>query len=639
MLSIKLSYNNEIRRVALPSVTAGGTPSIGLSELHALTKRAFFSQTQATPSDAELHYTWTDEDGDVITVSSDEELRFAITCLHVQDINVFKFQVAPKIHARDAAGTGAQALGNSNAPVNSAVHRGVTCDECGMSPIVGSRFKCSVRPDFDLCQGCESTATQPYPMIKLYDADQSPMAILVAMDDRLPHHPRFGHGFGRHGHGHKHGHRKGHHGRPDIPVQPAANHQDGDGKPAGISAPWRGRCALKSAFINAFDAFSEMANQSVPVSAPAPAPKEADNMKANADVVTTEQALIDEAVRASLEEDQQRQVLESSQTWGVAITDMEQQQQPAATTTAADAVVTTPAISAPISAPEPTPVVVQQVPVTIMKAVEPKPAMRFVRDVTFHDGTKVQPGSVFVKTWRVRNDGVAAWTEGTALVTAGGDILTAIDLSVPVPLAAPGEEIEISVTMTAPAATGRHTAYFRLQKDGVYFGQRLWADVRVEDVDPSWFVLDASQIDLAASGPASSLVINSSSQFSEIVKIPPVVEQQPEPASLPELVLSDPVIAPVIASSPVASSPAVAPTPVPAASSVSSNAADVAIDVWARVWAAELGVLAQMGFTDVAALVPVLQANIQVPAALSESKRVSPDAMQAVVLHVLGMSV
>ena len=41
---------------------------------------------------------------------------------------------------------------------------------------------------------------------------------------------------------------------------------------------------------------------------------------------------------------------------------------------------------------------------------------RFVKDVTFPDGTQVQPGSVFLKTWRIRNDGAYPWPEQVALV-------------------------------------------------------------------------------------------------------------------------------------------------------------------------------------------------------------------------------
>jgi len=36
----------------------------------------------------------------------------------------------------------------------SMVHSSVTCDGCGMFPLAGPRFKCSIRPDFDLCAKC-----------------------------------------------------------------------------------------------------------------------------------------------------------------------------------------------------------------------------------------------------------------------------------------------------------------------------------------------------------------------------------------------------------------------------------------------------------------------------------------------------
>lgn len=36
------------------------------------------------------------------------------------------------------------------------VHRGVTCNTCGVSPILGTRYHCTECADVDLCQGCES---------------------------------------------------------------------------------------------------------------------------------------------------------------------------------------------------------------------------------------------------------------------------------------------------------------------------------------------------------------------------------------------------------------------------------------------------------------------------------------------------
>merc|ERR1712070_623056 len=42
------------------------------------------------------------------------------------------------------------------------VHHNVICDGCDMNPIIGPRYKCSVRPDFDFCQKCEETKDHPH---------------------------------------------------------------------------------------------------------------------------------------------------------------------------------------------------------------------------------------------------------------------------------------------------------------------------------------------------------------------------------------------------------------------------------------------------------------------------------------------
>jgi len=48
------------------------------------------------------------------------------------------------------------------------VHTGVTCDNCKISPIEGTRYKCQTCDDFDLCEKCERTTDHPsnHPLIK-----------------------------------------------------------------------------------------------------------------------------------------------------------------------------------------------------------------------------------------------------------------------------------------------------------------------------------------------------------------------------------------------------------------------------------------------------------------------------------------
>ena len=46
-------------------------------------------------------------------------------------------------------------------------HFHVKCDQCGMVPIVGVRYKCTVCPNFDLCETCESQGQHPHPLLKV----------------------------------------------------------------------------------------------------------------------------------------------------------------------------------------------------------------------------------------------------------------------------------------------------------------------------------------------------------------------------------------------------------------------------------------------------------------------------------------
>lgn len=41
----------------------------------------------------------------------------------------------------------------------------------------------------------------------------------------------------------------------------------------------------------------------------------------------------------------------------------------------------------------------------------------FMGDLTIPDGTKVQPGTKFVKTWKIKNSGNISWRESTKVHT------------------------------------------------------------------------------------------------------------------------------------------------------------------------------------------------------------------------------
>lgn len=51
------------------------------------------------------------------------------------------------------------------------VHQSVCCDGCEANPVTGIRYKCSVCPDFDLCEKCEASNTHGHPFLKIRKYD------------------------------------------------------------------------------------------------------------------------------------------------------------------------------------------------------------------------------------------------------------------------------------------------------------------------------------------------------------------------------------------------------------------------------------------------------------------------------------
>ena len=118
----------------------------------------------------------------------------------------------------------------------------------------------------------------------------------------------------------------------------------------------------------------------------------------------------------------------------------------------------------------------------------PQPAVRecasFVSDVTIPDGTYVAPGTTFIKTWRIRNNGTTTWTTNYRLVFVSGTQM-ASQSSVNLPYnVGPGQTVDISVQMTAPTASGSYkSSWMLVNESGTQFGvgsncqTAVWAQI------------------------------------------------------------------------------------------------------------------------------------------------------------------
>ncbi len=113
----------------------------------------------------------------------------------------------------------------------------------------------------------------------------------------------------------------------------------------------------------------------------------------------------------------------------------------------------------------------------------------FLGDVTIPDGTNLEEGESFVKTWRFRNSGESTWTTDYDLVFDKGDQMGGPDALALTQEIEPGQTVEISVELTAPDEAGRYTGYWMLRNAaGVIFGQgpdsELLAYVDINVIEP-----------------------------------------------------------------------------------------------------------------------------------------------------------
>ncbi len=62
-------------------------------------------------------------------------------------------------------------------------HDKFECDGCGVFPIVGTRYKCSVCKNFDFCSRCEELVPHDHAFLKLVNPKDNPVMILTALND------------------------------------------------------------------------------------------------------------------------------------------------------------------------------------------------------------------------------------------------------------------------------------------------------------------------------------------------------------------------------------------------------------------------------------------------------------------------
>jgi hypothetical protein len=134
--------------------------------------------------------------------------------------------------------------------------------------------------------------------------------------------------------------------------------------------------------------------------------------------------------------------------------------------------------------------------------------LRWVADVTIPDGTAIAPGTQFVKTWKVKNNGTCAFSGTLNFIGTGNQMGGASPTTLP--KIDPGQQADISINLTAPAQVGEY--------------QGTWQP-RLTDGTPMENLI--IQIKVQANAPAPMAAVTATPQE----QLPPTPAPSPTPAT------------------------------------------------------------------------------------------------------------
>jgi uncharacterized repeat protein (TIGR01451 family) len=110
----------------------------------------------------------------------------------------------------------------------------------------------------------------------------------------------------------------------------------------------------------------------------------------------------------------------------------------------------------------------------------------FIADVTVPDNTQFAPSTAFTKVWRLKNVGTCTWSTSYTVYLVSGDGMGA---TYPAPLpnsVAPGQTVDVSVNMVAPATDGTYRGNWALKNAagslfalGAHSDVPFWVQIRV----------------------------------------------------------------------------------------------------------------------------------------------------------------
>ena len=105
--------------------------------------------------------------------------------------------------------------------------------------------------------------------------------------------------------------------------------------------------------------------------------------------------------------------------------------------------------------------------------------LTFISDVNIPDNSKLATGQIFTKTWQVENSGDCAWEEDYQVRFFSGDAMGGKTITLG-KIVDPGDEVNLSINLTAPLTIGVYTSNWRMTDDtGAFFGDSFYVMINV----------------------------------------------------------------------------------------------------------------------------------------------------------------
>ncbi|CAD6997451.1 protein ref(2)P [Ceratitis capitata] len=117
---------------------------------------------------------WFDEDGDEIDIVNQSDYDvFKQKCYCKKHLFVSPLRQPQQETSKDEE----KSVPNDDDPTAFIIHERVECDACGVSPLIGFRYKCIQCSNYDLCQRCEAQHKHPEHMMVRMPNENSPSVI------------------------------------------------------------------------------------------------------------------------------------------------------------------------------------------------------------------------------------------------------------------------------------------------------------------------------------------------------------------------------------------------------------------------------------------------------------------------------